>query len=304
MLKLNIQNETGSLIAVVVGIADDFGGTPDLELCYDPKSKAHVVSGKFPKQEDLLLEMQFFISILEKYNIKVYRPSNIQGINQIFARDIAFVIEDKIFMPNIIVNRQKEIHALEFLLNEIDDKKIIYMPKDSRAEGGDVLVCNEHIFVGYSELEDFERYTVARTNSAAIEFLSKQFPDKKVKGFELKKSDKDPRENALHLDCCFQPIGNNMAILYKDGFKNDQDVTFLMDYFGRSNIIEISKEEMYNMNSNIFSISDNIIVSERGFVRLNNLLRSKGFVVEEIPYFETAKMEGLLRCSTLPLIRE
>ncbi len=304
MLKLNIQNETGSLIAVVVGIADDFGGTPDLELCYDPKSKAHVVSGKFPKQEDLLLEMQSFISILEKYNIKVYRPSNIQGINQIFARDIAFVIEDKIFIPNIIVNRQKEIHALEFLLNEIDDKNIIYMPKDSRVEGGDVLVCNEHIFVGYSELEDFERYTVARTNSAAIEFLSKQFPDKKVKGFELKKSDKDPRENALHLDCCFQPIGNNMAILYKDGFKNDQDVTFLMDYFGRSNIIEISKEEMYNMNSNIFSISDNIIVSERGFVRLNNLLRSKGFVVEEIPYFETAKMEGLLRCSTLPLIRE
>ena len=304
MLKLNIQNETGSLIAVVVGIADDFGGTPDLELCYDPKSKAHVVSGKFPKQKDLLLEMQSFISILEKYNIKVYRPSNIQGINQIFARDIAFVIEDKIFIPNIIVNRQKEIHALEFLLNEIDDKKIIYMPKDSRVEGGDVLVCNEHIFVGYSELEDFERYTVARTNSAAIEFLSKQFPDKKVKGFELKKSDKDPRENALHLDCCFQPIGNNMAILYKDGFKNDQDVTFLMDYFGRSNIIEISKEEMYNMNSNIFSISDNIIVSERGFVRLNNLLRSKGFLVEEIPYFETAKMEGLLRCSTLPLIRE
>lgn len=304
MLKLNIQNETGSLIAVVVGIADDFGGTPDLELCYDPKSKAHVVSGKFPKQEDLLLEMQSFISILEKYNIKVYRPSNIHGINQIFARDIAFVIEDKIFMPNIIVNRQKEIHALEFLLNEIDDKKIIYMPKDSRAEGGDVLVCNEHIFVGYSELEDFERYTVSRTNSTAIDFLSKQFPDKKVKGFELKKSDIDPRENALHLDCCFQPIGNNMAILYKDGFKNDQDVTFLMDYFGRSNIIEISKEEMYNMNSNIFSISDNIIVSERGFVRLNNLLRSKGFVVEEIPYFETAKMEGLLRCSTLPLIRE
>ena len=304
MLKLNIQNETGSLIAVFVGIADDFGGTPDLELCYDPKSKAHVVSGKFPKQEDLLLEMQSFISVLEKYNIKVYRPPNIQGINQIFARDIAFVIEDKIFMPNIIVNRQKEIHALEFLLNAIDDKKIIYMPKDSRAEGGDVLVCNEHIFVGYSELEDFERYTVARTNGAAIEFLSKQFPDKKVKGFELKKSDKDPRENALHLDCCFQPIGNNMAILYKEGFKNNQDVTFLMDYFGRSNIIEISKEEMYNMNSNIFSISDNIIVSERGFVRLNNLLRSKGFVVEEIPYFETAKMEGLLRCSTLPLIRE
>ena len=29
-----------------------------------------------------------------------------------------------------------------------------------------------------------------------------------------------------------------------------------------------------------------------------------GFTVEEIPYAEIAKQEGLLRCSTLPLIRD
>ena len=48
MLKLNIYNETSELAVVVLGIANDFGGTPNIEDCYDPKSKEHVISGTFP----------------------------------------------------------------------------------------------------------------------------------------------------------------------------------------------------------------------------------------------------------------
>ena len=58
------------------------------------------------------------------------------------------------------------------------------------------------------------------------------------------------------------------------------------------------------MNSNIFSISEDVIISEKNFTRLNSWLRNQGFIVEEVPYSEIAKQEGLLRCSTLPLIRE
>ena len=58
------------------------------------------------------------------------------------------------------------------------------------------------------------------------------------------------------------------------------------------------------MNANVFSISEDVIVSETGFTRLNTELRKRGFTVEEIPYAEIAKMEGLLRCSTIPLIRK
>jgi len=60
---------------------------------------------------------------------------------------------------------------------------------------------------------------------------------------------------------------------------------------------------MYNMYSNVFSIDSNVVVSEKKFTRLNKWLRKNGFIVEEIPYAEIAKQEGLLRCSTLPLIR-
>jgi len=304
MIQLKINNETASLAMVIVGIANDFGGAPALSKCIDPKSKAHILAGTYPIEEDIVKEMAAFTKVFEKYGIKVLKPTNIDGLNQIFTRDIAFVVEDKLVISNIIEERKKEIEAVANVLYQIHEKDIAKMPTDTRVEGGDVMPWNEYLFVGYSEKEDFEKYTVARTNRAGVEFLSAIFPNKKVKRFELNKSDTNPRENALHLDCCFQPIGKDMAILYKGGFKNESDIEFIINYFGVENIIEITKEEMYDMNSNVFSISEKVIISEKGFTRLNELLRSKGFLIEEVPYAEIAKMEGLLRCSVMPLIRE
>ena len=60
---------------------------------------------------------------------------------------------------------------------------------------------------------------------------------------------------------------------------------------------------MYDMTSNIFSIAEDVVISDQHFERLNNWLRSQQIQVEEVSYREIAKQEGLLRCSTLPLIR-
>lgn len=123
-------------------------------------------------------------------------------------------------------------------------------------------------------------------------------------GFDLIKSMTDPRSNALHLDCCFQPIGENKAIIYPGGFKNQEDFDFLLELFSEENVFQITADEMYQMFSNVFSISPTVIVSEQRFTRLNTWLREQNFIVEEIPYHEIGKQEGLLRCSTLPLIRK
>ncbi|MBT6809320.1 MAG: amidinotransferase [Flavobacteriales bacterium] len=304
MIDINIHNESSELEIVVLGIPDEFGGAPKLEECYDPKSKQHVVNGTFPLQKDISKEMNEFLEALEKYNVKVLRPKNIEGLNQVFVRDISFAIEDKLIVPNIIEDRKKELEAISHIYSDINEDKIIRMPENARAEGGDVMPWNNYIFVGYSEKEDFDKYKVARTNTGGVNFLKDHFQDKEIKSFELNKSDTDPKENALHLDCCFQPIGTESAIMYKGGFKNEEDIDFLVNLFSEENIIFITKEEMYNMNSNVFSISEKVIVSEKGFTRLNDNLRKRGFVVEEIQYSETAKMEGLLRCSTMPLKRK
>ncbi len=302
-LSILVKDETATLEAVVLGIAADFGGTPKLEDAYDPKSKEHIKAGTFPVEKDILVEMAAFEAVFKKYNIEVYRPENINNYNQVFSRDIAFVIDDKFIVPNILKDRAKEFEAISPVVNQIDENAIVTMPEGTRVEGGDVMPWEDCIFVGVSNEEDFQKYTCARTNYKGVAFLQKTFPDRTVVSFELNKSDVEPRDNALHLDCCFQPIGKNQAVIYPGGFKDVDDVQFLKNYFGEENIIEITKDEMYSMNSNLFSISPEVIVSEKGFTRLNEELRRRGFMVEEIPYAETAKMEGLLRCSTLPLRR-
>ena len=303
MISININNETSQLQDVLVGIAYDFGGTPTIAQCYDPKSKEYVSLGLYPSENDCVMAMDALVSVLKKHNVNVYFPKNIIGLNQIFSRDIAFAIEDKLVLPNIIEARRNELDAIYEILSQIEETDIIKMPQNSRAEGGDVIVWNDYIFVGYSEIEDFEKFTVARTNRLALDFLASTFTNKKVIGFELNKSDDDSRNNALHLDCCFQPIGNDMAILYKGGFKHEKDYKFIIDYFNKENIIELNKEEMYNMYSNVFSISPKVIISDKDFLVLNNKLRKRGFIVEEVSYSEIGKMSGLFRCSTMPLNR-
>ena len=302
--EIYVNDEVGKLRTVVLGIAFDFGGAPDIEQCYDPKSIESIRLGIFPLEKDLIREMNTFLNVFQRYGVRVYRPQNIPGLNQIYARDIAFVIGNKLIIPNVIKERSEELSALNELIESIDESHILKMPKDARAEGGDVILNGDSIFIGYSEDEDFDAYKVARTNLAGVEFIGKSFPDKKIRAFELLKSDTEPMNSALHLDCCFQPIGENMAILCEKGFKNRTDFEFLLHQFGEENAIVISEEDMYNMHSNVFSLSKDVIVSQTEFTRLNSILRDKGFKVEEVSYKEISKMGGLFRCSTMPLLRE
>ena len=92
MIKPAVKDETSRLRMVVLGLADDFGGTPSLHDVYDPKSKEHIVAGTYPDQESISHEMHHLEEVFHKYDVKLLRPDNIPGVNQIFARDIGFVI--------------------------------------------------------------------------------------------------------------------------------------------------------------------------------------------------------------------
>ncbi|MEM9679971.1 MAG: arginine deiminase family protein [Bacteroidota bacterium] len=304
MMKLNILNETSRLRAVILGTAESNGPTPTVEQCYDPKSREHVIAGTYPLEEDMIKEMDAVAEVLEKYDVKVYRPEIIEDCNQIFARDISFVIEDKIIIANILPDRVREVEATEYVWENVDKKNRIVLPDECHVEGGDVMPWNDYIFIGTYTKEDYPDYITARTNKEAVIAIQQLFPHKTIKSFELRKSNTDPRNNALHLDCCFQPIGKDKAIIHKNGFLVESEYQWLVDFFGKDNVFEITKDEMYDMNSNIFSISEDVIISERNFTRLNTWLREQGFTVEEVPYAEIAKQEGLLRCSTMPLIRD
>ena len=304
MLKLRVTNETDRLKAVILGTAVSNGATPTLEEAYDPKSAEHIKAGTYPIEKDMVAEMDAFAAVLQKYGVQVYRPEIITDCNQIFTRDIGFVIDDVFIKANILPDRQAEFQAIEYIVKQMNPDKVVTPPEEVHIEGGDVMPWNEHIFIGTYKGDDYKEQVTARTNMAGVAFIQKLFPHKKVKEFDLVKSKTEARDNALHLDCCFQPVGKDKAIIYKGGFRSEADYQYLVDIFGAENLFHIEREEMYEMNSNVFSISPDVVVSEKHFTRLNAWLRAQGFTVEEIPYSEISKQEGLLRCSTLPLLRD
>lgn len=303
MISLDIRDEFSPLKSVILGTAKSMGGVPDINDAYDPKSLEHIKAGTYPAEEDMVQEMDAVYAVFAKYGVQVFRPSIITDCNQIFSRDIAFVIEDKFIKANILPDRESEYEAIKAVTSQLPSSNIIIPPQEVHVEGGDVMPHGDFIFVGTYTASDYSNYITARTNAEAIHFLKDLFPHKIIKPFELRKSNTNPRENALHLDCCFQPIGKGKAIIHKNGFLVEEEYRWLVDLFGKENIFEITAEEMYQMFSNVFSISPEVIISEKNFIRLNTWLRQQGFIVEEVPYAEIAKQEGLLRCSTLPLNR-
>ena len=304
-MKLNIKNETGRLKSVVLGQPKSIGPVPTLEESYDAKSYYSIENGIYPKEEDIIAEMTAFEKVLKKYDVEVFRPNIIKDYNQVFARDVAFVIEDKMIISNVIKDRADEQEAYRKIFEKVEWRKIINLPETAHIEGGDVIVWDDFLFVGTCFSEDYRNYKTARTNEYAIEILKEYFPKKRIIDLDLKKNDKIPYEGILHLDCTFNPIGKDKCIIYKNGFVDESDYELIVDIFGEENCFHITPEEMFEMNPNIFSISPEVVVSDETFTRMNDFLRNEwGFTVEEIPYREISKMGGLLRCSTMPLVRE
>ena len=294
-MKLNIKNETGRLKSVVLGQPKSIGPVPTLEESYDAKSYYSIENGIYPKEEDIIAEMTAFEKVLKKYDVEVFRPNIIKDYNQVFARDVAFVIEDKMIISNVIKDRADEQEAYRKIFEKVEWRKIINLPETAHIEGGDVIVWDDFLYVGTCFSEDYRNYKTARTNEYAIEILKEYFPKKRIIDLDLKKNDKVPYQGVLHLDCTFNPIGKDKCIIYKDGFVDESDYQLIIDIFGEENCFHITPEEMFEMNPNIFSISPEVVVSDETFTRMNDFLRNEwGFTVEEIPYREISKMGGLL----------
>ncbi|WP_407479810.1 dimethylarginine dimethylaminohydrolase family protein [Elizabethkingia miricola] len=304
-MKLNIKNETGRLKSVVLGQPQSMGDTPELKDSYDAKSYQSIKKEIYPVEKDIISEMNAFEKVFHKYNVEVFRPEIIKDYNQVFSRDVAFVIDDKMIISNIIEDRADEQEAYRKIFEKVPWRNIINLPESAHIEGGDVIVWNDFLFVGTCYSQDYRSFKTARTNEYAIEILKEYFPHKRIIDLDLKKDDKNPKKGILHLDCTFNPVGKDKCIIYKDGFVEESDYQLLLDIFGEKDCFVINNEEMVAMVPNIFSIDHNIVVTDGSFTRLNQHLREQwNITVEEIPYREVSKMGGLLRCSTMPLVRE
>lgn len=286
-----------------MGTADAIGKPPKLNDLYDPSSRKHLLQDTFPKKEALQKALDTLEKVFIRYNVVVFRPDIVVDCNQIFARDLGFVIDDIWVRANIIPHRAAELQGLKTLYQLIPEEKQLVFPESVHVEGGDVMVHNDYVFVGICTQDNYSDLLTARTNKAAVIALKNAFPHKKVVSFELIKSNTIPEKNALHLDCCFQPVGTSYAITCPEGFADSEEYRWLVDFFGHEHIFEVTALEMSQMMCNVVSLRPDVVVSDSSFTRLNNWLRLHDIVVEEVNFREIAKQGGLFRCVTMPLTR-
>lgn len=300
----SVHNETDYLRTVVLGLPDSIGAVPTLDETYDAKSYEAVSQGIFPSDKAILHEMNCLLHVLERNNVEVLRPAPLTHYNQVFARDVSFVVDDTLFVSNLIPDRELETGAFEPIFSRVPSTHIERLPEAVHTEGGDVILYDDILFVGTYLREDYPTFKTARTNQYAIDYLRERFPNKQIIALELKKHDKDPRKSVLHLDCAFQPVGKGKALIYKEGFLEDKQLGLIEEIFGRDNLFAVTPEEAYYMNTNVVSLAPDKLISDESFVRMNKFLtESWGIAVETVPYQEISKMGGLLRCSTMPLVR-
>ena len=242
-----------------------------------------------------------FPKIMQLHNIANPEICNVGTSNAFKVKTYYSSLVD----PTTVEQVDKKLEEYRKMFEKVEWRKIINLPESAHIEGGDVIVWNDFLFIGTCFSEDYRSYKTARTNEYAIEILKEYFPKKRIIDLDLKKNDRVPYQGILHLDCTFNPIGKDKCIIYKDGFVDESDYQLLIDIFGEENTFHVTAEEMFAMNPNVFSISPEIVVSDKAFKRMNDFLRNEwNFTVEEINYREISKMGGLLRCSTMPLIRE
>jgi N-dimethylarginine dimethylaminohydrolase len=234
--------------------------------------------------EKALKQHDEFVNTLRGHGTEVILlPYHKKYPEQVFTRDIGFTLGETIFVADMASDvRNGEENVLKQWLE--DEEISYYNIIGHQIEGGDVIIDHDTIYIGLSD----------RTNREAIkhlqELLNRQFEIILI----------DFQSKYLHLDCVFNIVSPELALIYPDALKPEQ-----IDLFkNRYELIEVSEEEQFTLGTNVLSIGYNKIISLPVNKKVNEELRKRGFEIIEVDITEIIKSGGSFRCCTLPIHRE
>jgi hypothetical protein len=210
--EYNSQIKIYSVMYLPVVVSSTLYNLSGTKFSFDKKERFFMCFNRGPKTHRYsLLVFMLKHNLLDESNWS-FIPNfffiyDFENYNQIFARDIGFVIGDTFVKSNILPERERELDAIQYILDQIDPQKVVRPPAEVHIEGGDVMLWKDYVFIGTYKGSDYKEYITARTNLQGVQYIKDLFPSRIVKEFDLVKSKIEARDNALHLDCCFQPVG-------------------------------------------------------------------------------------------------
>lgn len=283
-------SETDTLKKVIIGRHQGYAEDEAyIEIVNEEQKKG------LPQQGQLKEEFENFRNTLEERGVEVLIPERVGPFvyDQLTPRDIGVTIGDRFLICNMVkASRRYEVAGVFRYINQMQGKEpAIALPPDQDilVEGGDILVDKGNIFVGLSQ----------RTTERGFEYLDDQF-GADFNLIPVRCRSLEEGQNVLHLDCTFNCIGEDHALIYAEGFQ------VIPEEMRQYRWIEVSAEEQGLLGTNVLSLDKKTIISRDHpkLKNLNNRIREEGFEVIEIPFDGAPATGGSFRCCTLPLVRE
>lgn len=233
--------------------------------------------------ERALQQHEEFVKTLKNHDVDVILlPYHKKYPEQVFTRDIGFTLGQTIFVANMATDvRAGEENVLKQWLE--DEEISYYNLVEELIEGGDVVIDRDTVYVGLSN----------RTNQKAADQLQRLLTDFQIVTIPFK-------EKYLHLDCVFNVVSPDVALIYPKALSQKEIDLFASRY----DLIEVSEEEQFQLGTNVLSIGNKRLFSLPVNENVNNQLRKRGFEVIEVDITEIIKSGGSFRCCTLPILRE
>lgn len=145
---------------------------------------------------------------------------------------------------------------------------------------GDALLAGDQLFVGYGFRSERRFYDEAN-------FLNHD----KLVYCEL------TNPYYYHLDTCFCPLNNELAIWYPDAFTLDSQ----KNMSAQIKLLAVTKEEAKQFACNAVVIDKHVILPT-GCPQISNILETYGYVVHSLPMNEYLKAGGACKCLTLTIM--
>jgi N-dimethylarginine dimethylaminohydrolase len=223
------------------------------------------------------------VETLQKNGVEVMLLTPFEKFpEQVFTRDIGFTLGNQVFVAHMAhdVRKGEERPFIDLLESE----KITYTNLiGDIIEGGDVIIDRNTIYIGVSK----------RTNENAIQHLQSLLPSFEVIAVPFE-------DKYLHLDCVFNILSPNDALIYPGEFDEEKGKLLASRY----NLIKVSKKEQATLGTNVLSIGGKRVISLPINKQVNKALRDRGYHVIEVDITEIIKSGGAFRCCTLPILRE
>lgn len=275
---MNTFNENGFLRSAIICSPKEFEIIAPINA-----TQARYFAENPPVKDKMLSEFNNFAKVLSDNGTDLHYLSELPGCPyQIWTRDVAFCIGDRLFVSNMTAKlRQPERSAI--LDWALEQEIEVFELKNGLIEGGDVLCNGDAVYVGISQ----------RTNRAGIDELRQLLPSKlELISFQLK-------DWVLHLDVVLNLFPGG-AVYCPEGFANPSEIT---DLIAGDNFV-VSRKEAEELATNFLFLNPTTVLSQPRHKTLNIWLKNNGFEVLELDFLELNKLGGSFRCATLPIIRE